>query len=82
MGSAPRPHRLVPLLIWRNRPPADNLLCNHSEGQEVEPPGVHGAIDAFAAPFGMAGFPPVDAFVWKDVSKSRTDPLFIECTAR
>jgi 2-polyprenyl-3-methyl-5-hydroxy-6-metoxy-1,4-benzoquinol methylase len=70
------------LLLTIDLIPGTQFLWNYSEGQEVEPPGVHGDIDAFAAQLGIAGFQPIDAFVWKDVPKSRTDLLFIECTTR
>lgn len=70
------------LLLTIDLIPGTQFLWNYSEGQEVEPPVVHGDIDAFAAQLGIAGFQPVDAFVWKDVPKSRTDLLFIECTTR
>jgi 2-polyprenyl-3-methyl-5-hydroxy-6-metoxy-1,4-benzoquinol methylase len=61
--------------------PGTQLLWNYSEGQEVEPTDVHGDVGAFAAELGRVGFAPIDAFIWQNVPKSRTDLLFLECVA-
>jgi 2-polyprenyl-3-methyl-5-hydroxy-6-metoxy-1,4-benzoquinol methylase len=59
--------------------PGTESLWNFAEGKVVEPVEVHGSINDFMNCLQKLGFTPLEILVQKEVPKSRTDLLFIDC---
>lgn len=61
--------------------PGTQLLWNYSEGVAVEPVEVHGNVDDFVSCLRKLDFTPTEISIRRQVPKSRTDLLFIDCVA-
>jgi SAM-dependent methyltransferase len=67
------------LLLAVDLIPATDFLWNWSEGREVEPPEQHGRTDEILEQLALLSFEINEARVARNVPKSRTDLLFINC---
>jgi flagellar assembly factor FliW/2-polyprenyl-3-methyl-5-hydroxy-6-metoxy-1,4-benzoquinol methylase len=67
------------LLLTIDLIPGTDSLWNYSEGQVVEPVEVHGNVTDFVNCLRSLGFRVTETFTQRQVPKSRTDLLFIDC---
>ena len=74
-----RPNGLLLLII--DIIPSTDFIWNRSEGVEIEPPIQHGTIDDVVDQLQRSGFQMDEHRVMRTIYKSRTDLLFIACSA-
>jgi 2-polyprenyl-3-methyl-5-hydroxy-6-metoxy-1,4-benzoquinol methylase len=67
------------LLLTIDLIPGTESLWNYSEGLVVEPVELHGSVKDFVSCLRALGFNIGEMFIRRQVPKSRTDLLFIEC---
>jgi SAM-dependent methyltransferase len=67
------------LLLAIDLIPATDVLWTLSEGREVEPPEQHGTTDDILQQLALLSFQINEARVARNIPKSRTDLLFINC---
>jgi SAM-dependent methyltransferase len=68
------------LLLTADLIPGTELLWNYAEGQEVEPPHVHGDTEALISWLERLGFTLSEWFFRREVPKRRPDLLFVDCS--
>jgi len=68
------------LLLTADLIPGTELLWNYAERREVEPPGVHGDTGALIGWLEGLGFTLSEWFIRREVPKTRSDLLFVDCT--